>query len=71
MQGGGYEPLAGGRDQALGRLVDILDGFAERRDDGLVGAELDDLAELLLRGALDLVHLLDALIQRVVGLRDQ
>ena len=41
------------------------------RHDRLVGAELDDLAELLLRGLLDLLHLLGALVQRVLALRGQ
>ena len=51
VQGGGLEPFARRRAEALDHVVDVLDGLAQRRDHCLVGAELDDLAELLQRDA--------------------
>jgi hypothetical protein len=40
------EPFGGRRAQAFDGVVDAFDGFTECGDDGLVGSELDDLAEL-------------------------
>ena len=68
VEGGDIQPLAGGRGEALGRLVDVLDGLVERADHRLVGTELDDLAELLLGLLLQFLQLLGALVQRVLVL---
>ena len=62
------EPLARRRDQALGRLVGVLDVLLQRADDGFVGAELDDLAELGIGLLRDLLHLPGALVERIVAL---
>ena len=71
MQGGDVEPLARGRAEALDHVVDVLDGLVERRDDVLVGAEFDDLAELLQRQRLGFLHLLGAFVQRLFAARGQ
>ena len=47
MLGSKVEPLARRGAEAVDVVVDVLHGLAECRDDGLVGAEFNDLAELL------------------------
>ncbi len=49
VQGRDVEPLACGRAQALDHVIDVLHGLGESGDDGLVGPQFDDLAELLQR----------------------
>ncbi len=68
---GQFEPLDRGRDEALDHRVDVFHVLGERRDDGLVGAELDDLAELLHRDRLGFLHLPGALVQRLFAARRQ
>ena len=60
------EPLARGRAEALDGFVDVLHSLVQRRDHGLVGAELDDFAEFCQRALLGFRHLLGALVQRLV-----
>ncbi len=71
VQGCDVEPLARGRAQALDHVVDVLDGLGERGDHRLVGAHLDDLAELLQRQRLGFLHLLGALVERFLAARGQ
>ena len=47
MLGCRCEPFASRGTQTIDGVVDVLDGFAEGGDDRLVGAEFNDLAELL------------------------
>ena len=65
MEGGGLQPLAGGRTQACDGVVDVLHDFAKRADDRLVGAEFGDLAKLGERDLLGFLHFLGALVQRL------
>ena len=65
--GRGLEPFARRCVQALDGVVDALDGFAEGGDDRLVGAKLDDLAQLLQRNLLGFLHLPGAFGQRLFG----
>ena len=67
MLGRGLEPFARRRAQALDVVVDVLHGLAESGDHGLVGAELDDLAEFLDRDLLGFLYLLGAFVQRVLA----
>ena len=71
VQRGGLQPFARRRAEALDHVVDVLDGLGQRRDDRLVGAELDDLAELLQRDGLGLLHLPGAFVQRLFAARGQ
>ena len=71
MQGCDLEPFAGRRAQALDGVVDVLDGFAERCDDRLVGAEFGDLAELAERDLLGFLHFLGAFVERLCAPRRQ
>ena len=71
VQCGGLEPLARRRAEALDHVVDVLHGLGEGRDHRLVGAELDDLAELVQRDRLGFLHLLGALVQHLLAARGQ
>ncbi len=71
MQGCDLQPFAGRGAEALDRVVDILDGFAERGDDGLVGAEFGDLAELSKRDLLGFLHFPGAFVERLGAARCQ
>ena len=71
VQGRDLEPLARRRAEALDHVIDVFHGFLKRSDDGLVGAELDDLAELLQRDRLGFLHLLGTFDQRLFAARGQ
>ena len=69
--GSKVEPLVRRGAEAIDVVVDVLDGLAKRGDDGLVGAEFNDLAELLRRDLLGFLHFLGALVQRLLAPRSQ
>ena len=71
MLRGDLQPLAGGRDQALDVIVDILHGFSESGDHRLVGAEFDDLAELVEGDRIGFLHFFGAFVQRLLAARGQ
>ncbi len=64
MLGSEVEPLARRGAEAVDVVVNVFHGFAERRDDGLVGAEFNDLAELLRCDLLGFLHFPGAVGQR-------
>ena len=71
VQGRDLEPLARGRAEALDHVLDVLHGLGEVGDDRLVGAEFDDLAELLQRDRLGFLHLLGTFVQSLFAARGQ
>ena len=68
MLGRSFEPFASRGNQTFDGVVDVLDGFAESGDDRLVGAEFNDLAELLKRDLLGFLHFLGAFVQHLLAL---
>jgi hypothetical protein len=62
---GQFEPFARGRAEAFDHLVNVLHVLGECRDDRLVGAEFDNLAEFLQRDRLGFLHFSGAIVQRL------
>ena len=62
--GAQFEPLARRGAEALDHLVDVFHVLGEGCNDRLVGAEFDDLAELLQRDRLGLLHFSGSVVER-------
>jgi hypothetical protein len=71
MPRGDFQPLAGGCDQALDVIVEILHGFGGSGDHRLVGAEFDHLAELVEGDRLGLLDFFVAFVQHLLAARGQ